>query len=150
MKNLIATDGSEFSLRAARKFAEWALFNETTEIKIVSVAETIDRGDVFGVSDEYLEIVRGAAESAAEAAVEEVKSELSELLGDSDVKIETLAVPGNPAKVILEEATSWGADLIVVGSQGRGFWGRLLLGSVSSALTRHAPCSVLVVRSKSM
>ena len=48
---------------------------------------------------------------------------------------------------IIELAREWGADLIVVGSHGRGFWGRLL-GSVSTGVVHHAPCSVLVVRKR--
>ena len=46
----------------------------------------------------------------------------------------------------IEEAQNWGADLIIVGSHGYGFWSRALLGSVSNAVINHAPCSVLVVR----
>jgi len=53
---------------------------------------------------------------------------------------------GAPSRMIIESATNWGADLIVVGSHGRGFWGRVMLGSVSDAILHHAPCSVLVVR----
>lgn len=53
---------------------------------------------------------------------------------------------GSPKRVILEEAERWGADLIMVGSHGYGFWNRLLLGSVSQAITTHANCSVEIVR----
>ena len=38
--------------------------------------------------------------------------------------------------------------MIVVGSHGKGFLSRVLLGSVSEHVTRHAPCLVLVVRAK--
>ena len=54
---------------------------------------------------------------------------------------------GRPAQVIVEAAERWGADVIVAGSHGHGFWGRLAIGSVSDAVLHHAPCSVLVVRS---
>ncbi|MCB1025610.1 MAG: universal stress protein [Acidobacteria bacterium] len=47
---------------------------------------------------------------------------------------------------IVEKAKRWNADLIIVGSHGRGFWGRVMLGSISDSLVHHAPCSVLVVR----
>jgi nucleotide-binding universal stress UspA family protein len=53
---------------------------------------------------------------------------------------------GSPKQVIVEEAEKWGADLIVVGSHGYGWWERILLGSVSQAVIHHAPCSVEVVR----
>lgn len=53
------------------------------------------------------------------------------------------------AKVcILDEAESWKADLIVVGSHGHGRLDRILLGSVSHALALYAPCSVEVFREK--
>jgi nucleotide-binding universal stress UspA family protein len=41
----------------------------------------------------------------------------------------------------------WPADLIVVGSRGKGGLRRLLLGSVAEFVARHAPCSVLIARS---
>lgn len=150
MKILIATDGSEFSLEAARKCAGLISFDENTKIKIMSVVESIASGESFGVSEEYLEIVRKAADSAADAAVQEAKSELLKLLKDRDKEIETFSALGSPIESILDEADSWGADLIVLGSHGRGFWGRMLLGSVSNGISHHARCSVLVVRSKDL
>ncbi len=53
---------------------------------------------------------------------------------------------GDPADSILEAAQAEGADLIVVGSHGRGGLERALIGSVSDQVIRRAPCPVLVVR----
>lgn len=55
---------------------------------------------------------------------------------------------GSPKQVILDEAESWVADLIIVGSHGYGAWDRFLLGSVSNAVATHAKCSVEIVRRK--
>jgi len=51
-----------------------------------------------------------------------------------------------PKTVILEEAGTWGADLIVIGSHGRRGITRFLLGSVSEAVALYAHCSVEVIR----
>jgi nucleotide-binding universal stress UspA family protein len=48
--------------------------------------------------------------------------------------------------VILDDAEKWPADLIVLGSHGLKGLNRFLLGSVSDAVSRHAACSVQVVR----
>lgn len=53
---------------------------------------------------------------------------------------------GKTASEIVKAANEWPADLIVIGSHGRGGVERLLLGSVAESVTRHAPCPVLVVR----
>jgi hypothetical protein len=45
----------------------------------------------------------------------------------------------------LFEAERWGADLVLVGSHDRALGGRLLHGSVSRSVERHAPCKVEVV-----
>jgi len=60
---------------------------------------------------------------------------------------EVLIRRGNPADEILEEANSWGADCIFVGAKGTRGIDRLLLGSVSAAVSSRARCSVEVVRS---
>jgi nucleotide-binding universal stress UspA family protein len=53
---------------------------------------------------------------------------------------------GDPKHVLAEEARAVDADCIFVGARGRSTFGRLLLGSVSTAITSRAHCSVEVVR----
>ncbi|MGH2356508.1 MAG: universal stress protein [Candidatus Limnocylindria bacterium] len=60
--------------------------------------------------------------------------------------VEVRAVPGRAAAALLSAAREMAADLIVVGSRGRGPAASALLGSVSAELADHAPCPVLVVR----
>ncbi len=147
MKILIATDGSEYGLAAASKCCEIiTLTEEDTVIKIISVMETLTPIEPFGASDEYFVLAQKAERQAAESSLEKTREMMLEKLGAANVEIETEAISGTPARTIVEEAEKWKADLVFVGSHGRGFWGRVLLGSVSDAVVRHAPCSVLVVR----
>jgi len=71
--------------------------------------------------------------------------------GESDaeakgVKVATYASDKNPAEAILDTADEQNADLIVVGSRGLSGIRRFLLGSVSSKVSEHAKCSVMIVR----
>ena len=61
---------------------------------------------------------------------------------------EVLIRRGNPADQIIDEAHTWGADCIFLGAKGARGIDRLLLGSVSSAVSARAHCSVEVVRPK--
>ena len=67
-------------------------------------------------------------------------------LGASGFKATAEVREGDVREMILESAIDWGADLIVLGSHGQKGLPRLLLGSVSEAVARHALCSVEVVR----
>ena len=78
------------------------------------------------------------AEGHLREAREEARAEARE------VQIETIAVEGQPAKVLVE--VTKGADLLVVGSRGLGGFRELLLGSVSQQCTQHATCPVVIVR----
>lgn len=65
---------------------------------------------------------------------------------DADgVEVEERIVQGSPADALLEAAGD--ADLLVVGSRGRGGFAGLLLGSVSHQCAQHAPCPVVIVPS---
>lgn len=88
--------------------------------------------------EESFEALREDAESIVGPAVARV-AELQPL-----VACEGKVIEGRPAAVLLEEAQQ--ADMIVVGSRGRGGFASLLLGSVSQQLVHHAPCPVVVVR----
>jgi nucleotide-binding universal stress UspA family protein len=61
-------------------------------------------------------------------------------------KVDSVLLRGEPARAIIDEASAYEADLIVVGHRGRGAFTSALLGSTSTALVEHAPCPLLVVR----
>ncbi|RNH93513.1 universal stress protein [Micromonospora aurantiaca] len=61
-----------------------------------------------------------------------------------DVIVERLTVPDRPTPALLDAAAD--AELLVVGSRGRGGFTGLLLGSTSHALLHHAPCPIAIVR----
>lgn len=54
---------------------------------------------------------------------------------------------GDPGHIICKLAVNWGADLIIMGRHGRSGLSEMLLGSVSSYVVHHAPCSVHIVQS---
>ena len=78
-------------------------------------------------------------------ATQQLETSVSATLGDSpDRPVETLAVEGQPAPVLLDAASD--ADLLVVGSRGHGRFSGMLMGSVSTHCVAHASCPVVVVR----
>lgn len=75
-----------------------------------------------------------------------VVTQAAERLERDGFRAEPVAKLGNPAEEILAHAENRRADLVVTGARGLGMAGRLLLGSVSTKLLHHSPCSVLIVR----
>ena len=76
------------------------------------------------------------------------KEQLDEILAGVDLpagRKSDAARAGGIYHELLQEATEWGADLIVVGSH-RPVMSDYLLGSNAKTIVRHAECSVLVVR----
>ena len=65
-------------------------------------------------------------------------------LGDTGVEIRRIVRRGRPADTLIKAAE--GADMLVVGSRGRGGFRGLLLGSVSQTIAHHGDCPVVIVR----
>jgi len=148
MKILFGTDGSEYS-RAAIDFCRDIIADpQNTNIKIISAVnyQMPVPTDPMGVSTEYFFQLEQSARRQAEEAVEQAKAQIYSLFPGVSIDVTTAVIDGSPSRVIVEAADEWKANLIVVGSHGHGFWSRVLLGSVSDSVVRHAHCSVVTVR----
>src|SRR5262249_11220550 len=148
MKILLATDGSDCSKAAVNSVSErpWP---KGSEVKIVSAMEIPypPTAEVWVLPDSYYKELERVTKEQAEAAVKDAVARIRSGKA-SGLEITTLIKSGPAREVILDEAESWDADLIVLGSHGYGGWRRLLLGSVSHAVATHAHCSVEIVRQK--
>ncbi len=98
-----------------------------------------------------LSAMPGDVQLARDLNAEELKREHAHLLAISaglrhdGVEAQAMLVKGDAAKLIIKKAEELDAGIIVVGSHGHGLLRKVLLGSVSEAVLRHADCNVLVV-----
>jgi nucleotide-binding universal stress UspA family protein len=133
---LLATDLSTASEGATSQAIALAR-DLRAELLIVSVIDP-DLRAVAGSRMERMDQRRAAREQAAQAIVVRGRQ--------TGIHVSFLVWEGEPGPAIVEAAVSEGADLIVVGSHGRGRVGRFVLGSVSDHVVRHATAPVLIVR----
>jgi nucleotide-binding universal stress UspA family protein len=150
MKILLATDGSKFSTAAVEECKKYIESGLATEVKIVSVyeAQVPIASEPFIIASDCYQKLNDYARDRSTDAARRAHAILTSAETDLAVEITTETEMQDPRSFIPEIAKSWKADLIIVGSHGRGFWGRMALGSVSDSVVHSAPCSVLVVRHK--
>jgi nucleotide-binding universal stress UspA family protein len=80
---------------------------------------------------------------------EEMQRELNKIVPpDGNIVVERNLIEGDPPYEILRAATAYHADLIVMGTHGRGGVTRFIMGSVAEAVSRKANCPVVTVRTK--
>jgi nucleotide-binding universal stress UspA family protein len=151
MKLLLAVDGSEFSMAAAKSVSNrpWPT---GSQIKIISVEELPvfeNQSTAFPLAAVYPASLLEELLESGRAQVKEAVAKARKVLETSSLAIAAAngELPiGDAKSAVLEEALKWNADLIVLGSHGRRGLDRVLLGSVSEAVAMHAACSVEVVR----
>ncbi len=144
MKILLPVDGSGFSDAAVQEVAQrpWP---GGTEVEVLSVAQTLPEypdTQLMGHSVRLESLKRET--KRAQENVDDAVGELTH--NTAGLTVTTKVLEGVVKDEILHEAANWGADLIVMGSHGYNAAMRLLLGSVSQAVSLHAPCSVEIVR----
>lgn len=149
MKILLAVDGSPCSDAAVEEIGRrpWP---EGSSVKVLSAFELPTplaplTPEAWSLPINYFEEMDIALRKQAQIIVERALVKLKSTMNKT-IAIDGQCVPGPPRTVILDEAETWGADLIVVGSHGYRAWERFLLGSVSQSVVSHAKCSVEVVR----
>ncbi len=146
MKILLATDGSAHCKTMVKKFAQ-RTFAPNTKVRIVTAYERYPymmNTYPMGVSSQYFMEANQSAQKTAQKSAEDAADILRKQ--NPKLSISAIAIEGSPKNVILNEAKKNHANLIVVGSHGRGMVTGFLLGSVSQSVALHAKCSVEIVR----
>lgn len=138
---LIAVDGSPASLAAVEAIARRA-WPKGTQARLLAVVETPPAlAEVLAVLKNKKKDRTGAL-AWLEHRLEGVASKLSTVGLEVVPEIQN----GDPRHVILKESEEWQADCLFLGSRGHNAVERFLLGSLSSAVASHAPCTVEIVR----
>ena len=136
---LVPTDFSDFS-SAALNYAASLASSYGAALRLLHVITpfpiVVPLGDVPGNTQLY--------DSQRAQCYKALTSEAA-TIRHPGVEVDVELRDGNPVRETLTAATEWGADLIVVGTHGRGGMERLVLGSVAEKLLRKAPCAVLAV-----
>ncbi|MGC3998724.1 MAG: universal stress protein [Anaeromyxobacter sp.] len=135
---LVAVDGSEAALKAARMAAELAgkLGAKLTLVHVVP--KLLLPPDVYGLTI-------AAVEKEHRAYAEKVLEKAAATIEAEGLEIGTTVLFGSPAEAIAEEAAAVDVGLLVVGSRGHGAVARVFLGSVSDRLVHISSKPVLVV-----
>ena len=142
MRIVLGIDGSPHSQAAVDEVARrpWPA---DTIVRVVSVIQPyVPPATEFVLAGATVDDIRQRQTSEAKQLV----ANAADAVKRSGVSVQTAVREGDPRSAIVDEASEWGADLIVVGSHGRTGLQRWLLGSVAQSIVGHAPCSVEVVR----
>ncbi len=144
MRVLLATDGSRSADRA-RDLTARLPWPDGSVIRVVSGLEP--RGELFGAPW----VIPTAVE--LDQMEEDLLRHVNDSLDDAQrrlerpgITVERLILRDRAGTAIVEEASSWGADLVILGHRGHSRIGTMLLGSTSAEVVDHAPCPVLVAR----
>jgi len=134
-KILVPTDGSAYSLKAAKYAAKLAR----------ELGSTVS---ILHVSSYHPRVrARELVEEEEQKTATDILSKTKKIFDEANVSVELMRLEfGHPADVICTIAQKGGFDLIVMGEKGAHEIGRFMLGSIADRVSHHANCPVLIVR----
>src|SRR5262245_3732734 len=143
---VVGVDGSEHGMEALRWAVREAELRGATLVAVhawtyLPPAPLAEPGMIPMPSPTIVEDASAEREAADSVLGRALAEALSEAPG---VTVEQLVAEGSPGDVLVKQ--SEGADLVVVGSHGRGGFASALLGSVSGHVAHHAHCPTTIVR----
>ena len=134
---LLAADGSENAIRAAKEAIKLAKLVEGSLIDIVFVAdfEKAKRDVLYAASPESLEFERRRKVAPIEQLVKE-----------AGISVKVTILKGAPGPEIVRYANETHADIVVIGSRGLNSLQEMVLGSVSHKVMKRVNCPALIVK----
>ena len=146
MHVVVATDGSQQSLRAAKQLKSFADPTKITDISVVAVirplAAVAFADDLSSIERRKADLQTGGFRAAAQSSVATVAA----VFEGWGPKVHERIRSGSPANEIIKACKQLNAGLVVVASGGRGVSETVLVGSTAQRVQHYAPCPVLVVR----
>jgi len=143
MKILIALDDSSHSQRAV-DFVTRVRWPAGSRMTVMSVVQPL--ASAIAAAYEPAAALPAGLDEELRRKLQDVVSQAEHTLREAGLSTEGRVVMGDPREAVVEAARAERSDLVVVGSHGRTGLAKLWLGSVSSHVVTHAPCSVLVVK----
>ncbi|SES02551.1 Nucleotide-binding universal stress protein, UspA family [Gracilibacillus ureilyticus] len=134
---LLASDGSENAVRAAKESVKLASYNKDSIIEVVYVIN-IDKSksDVLhSHSTEEIDIER-----------RKKNSKVIQFLNEADVNYRTTILRGKPGPEIVKYANEQNVDIVVIGSRGLNTLQEMVLGSVSHKVMKRVNCPAMIVK----
>lgn len=141
-KILIPVDGSKGSALAEEHALKLAEKLDNPQIVLLHVADISHFQSYSGkLGSVYIKLKESLVEHA-----EEILGEVKSKFDNKNIPVETKLIWGDPPYDIVREASEGNYDVIIMGSRGSGGIETLLLGSVSNYVSKHAKCSVVIIR----
>lgn len=136
-KILLAADGSENSLRAAREAAKIAFLVKDCKIEVVYVAD---------YSKSKSAILHSQGKEELELSRREKLHQVEKELQSQHIAYEVKILHGEPGPAIVEYANKENFDLVIIGSRGLNSFQEMVLGSVSHKVMKRVNCPALIVK----
>ena len=142
MKVLLAFDGSDYALRAAKYLCKLKKENPSTTVTVLVVSEMDEKIEEFLRSSKLYRELQEAYHKQATETMEKAVA----LFQAEQVEVETAIRQGLPSRNISSLAEEGGYDMIVMGKHGTNEFKGILIGSNTRQVISFSKCPVLVVK----
>lgn len=137
---MIAVDGSKASSLALKEAIELAK-NQKSKLCVIHIVDTLYEGDVD--REAFVELIR----KQGQEVLNSIKKKLSRVKIEFEMKLTELTPSKSQiAEKLVDEASAWSADLIIIGTHGRRGIQHILTGSVAEEVIRISKIPVLLVK----
>lgn len=134
---LLASDGSENAVRAAKEAVKLASYDKES---IIDVTYVID------FDQSKTDVLHSASSEAIDVERRKKNSKVIQYLQETNANYKTTILRGKPGPEIVKYANDQKADIVVIGSRGLNTLQEMVLGSVSHKVMKRANCPALIVK----
>jgi nucleotide-binding universal stress UspA family protein len=134
---LLASDGSDNAVRAAKEAVKIASLNEQAFIEVVYVMD-IDKSKY--------DVIHNHSKEEADLERRKKNSKVLQYLNEAHIDYKTTVLRGQPGPEIVKYANENKVDIVVIGSRGLNALQEMVLGSVSHKVMKRVNCPALIVK----